>query len=162
MVLTVKFLPSNNHVVESLDGEISLDKRWWLIKRTNQKMIYQIIYPPFVKTPEGILLLHYVGCRHYGDVLQFMWLNCLRKRSSMDIAIVGNHLEEYAMDISRISPDLLWVPVISKSLRHDYQDNFLRINLYCNSCYYTTNVRWNKLWKCCCLIWAFLVSNHGG
>ena len=120
-----------------------------------KKIIYQIIYPPFVKTPEGILLLHYVGCRHYGDVLQFTWLVmksiCLRKKSSMDIASVGNHLEENAMDISRISPDMLWVPIISKSLRHDYQDNSLRINSYCNSCYSTTNVRWNKLWKCCCL-----------
>ena len=125
MVLTVEFLPPYNHVVESLKGEILRCK---MVTFTT-KMIYQIIYPPFVKTPEGILLLHYVGCRHYGDVLQFMWLNCLRKRSSMDIAIVGNHLEEYAMDISRISPDLLWVPIISKSLRHDYQDNFLRINL---------------------------------
>ena len=87
-------------------------------------MIYQIIYPPFVKTPECILLLHYIGCRHNGDVLQFLWLVlkliCLQKKSSMDIAIIGNHLEEYAMDISRISPDLLWVSIISKSLRHDY------------------------------------------
>ena len=78
-------------------------------------------------------------------------VNLFTKKSSMDIAIVGNHLEEYAMDISRISPDMLWVPIISKSLRHDYQDNSLRINSYCNSCYSTTNVRWNKLWKCCCL-----------
>ena len=47
-------------------------------------MIYQIIYPPFVKTPECILLLHYIGCRHNGDVLQFLWLVlkliCLQKK----------------------------------------------------------------------------------
>ena len=37
-------------------------------------MIYQIIYPPFAKTPEGILLFHYIGRRRYGDILQYNWL----------------------------------------------------------------------------------------